>query len=97
MKTYLSTLIILLASLLVGCNESPTAATYSEPVSQDVVQSSSSVEGVLSNVDVLRPRYLRHPLIQIRLSMSLSSDMYQLDTTLMQLQGQFNSSVHPNE
>lgn len=44
MKTYLSTLIILLASLLVGCNESPTAATYSEPVSQDVVQSSSSIE-----------------------------------------------------
>lgn len=43
MKTYLSILMILLASLLVGCDESPVAATYSEPLSQDVVQSSSSV------------------------------------------------------
>lgn len=43
MKTYLSTLTILLASLLVGCNESPVAATYTDPVSQDAVQSSSSV------------------------------------------------------
>jgi hypothetical protein len=35
---------ILLASLLMGCDESPVAATYSEPLSQDVVQSSSSTE-----------------------------------------------------
>ncbi len=44
MKTYLSILTILLASLLVGCDESPVATAYSEPVSQDVVQSSSSDE-----------------------------------------------------